>query len=163
MATEKINQENIRLRAAQISDEAFLETVYADARRDELAAFGWSAEQENAFFKMQFALQKRAYAMQFPDADYSIVEFNNRAIGRAIVLRGELEIRLIDITLFAAFRNRGVGSFLIERLKDEARRDGKILRLRVLKTNDGARRLYERLNLTIESEEELHFSMRWRG
>ena len=84
--------------------------LYADARRAELAAFNWSREQEDAFFKMQFELQSRAYRMQFPEAVQFIVELEGRTVGRIIVERGEREIKLIDISLLAEFRNRGIGS-----------------------------------------------------
>lgn len=162
MIKEEINQENITLRSTEISDEAFLETLYADLRHVELAAFGWSEEQENAFFKMQFALQKQAYKMQFPGAVYNIVVFDKTAVGRIIVFRGESEIRLVDITLLTPFRGRGIGSFLIEKLKTEAAVSGKTFSLRVLKTNTRAKRLYERLGLTIAEEEDLYFSMQGR-
>jgi ribosomal protein S18 acetylase RimI-like enzyme len=157
---EEINRE-ISLRSAEISDEAFLENVYADSRRDELAIFGWSREQEDAFFKMQFEMQKQAYRIQFPDADYYIVKLGKTPIGRLIVYRAETEIRLVDIALLTEFRNHGIAGVLLERLKAEATVD-KPLNLRVLKTNDAAKRFYERTGFTIVEDSDLHFSMQWR-
>jgi ribosomal protein S18 acetylase RimI-like enzyme len=159
---EETNKLNLSLRRAEAADEPFLEEVYADSRRDELAPFGWSREQEDAFFKMQFQMQSRAYQMQFPDADYYIVEFDGEPVGRLIVQRGEKEIRLVDVSLLAEFRNRGIGTFLLERLKTEAGSD-RVLSLHVLKTNVGAKRLYERLGLLAVKESDLHFTMQWRN
>ena len=156
---ENIHQ-NLLLRPAASADEAFLETLYADTRRDELAIFNWSREQENAFFKMQFEMQNRAYRMQFPDAAHYIVEFD-APVGRLIVERGEREIKLIDISLLSGFRNRGIGAFLLEKLKAEAAASEKTVFLRVLKTNDSAKRFYERLGFTVEEDADLHFGMRW--
>ena len=153
---------NFSIRRAEGADEAFLEAVYADARRDEFAPFGWSREQEDAFFKMQFQMQSRAYQMQFPDADYHIVELDGEPVGRLIVQRGEKEIRLVDVSLLAEFRNRGIGTFLLERLKTEAGSD-QVLSLHVLKTNVGAKRLYERFGLVAVKESDLHFTMQWRN
>ena len=159
---EETNRLNLSLRRAEAADEPFLEAVYADSRRDELAPFGWSREQEDAFFKMQFQMQSRAYQMQFPDADYYIVELNGEPVGRLIVQRGEKEIRLVDVSLPAEFRNRGIGTFLLEQLKTEAG-SNRVLSLRVLKTNAGAKRLYERLGLVAVQESDLHFTMQWRN
>lgn len=159
---EETNGLNISIRQAETAHEPFLEAVYADSRRDELAPFGWSREQEDAFFKMQFQMQSRAYQMQFPDADYYIVELDGEPVGRLIVQRGEKEIRLVDVSLLAKFRNRGIGTFLLERLKIEAGSD-RVLSLHVLKTNAEAKRLYERLGLVAVKESDLHFTMQWRN
>lgn len=159
---EETNGLNLSIRRAETADETFLEAVYADSRRDELAPFGWSREQEDAFFKMQFQMQSRAYQMQFPDADYQIVELDGEPVGRMIVQRCEKEVRLVDVSLLAEFRSRGIGTFLLERLKTEAGSD-RVLSLRVLKTNAGAKRLYERLGLVAVKESDLHFTMQWRN
>ncbi len=162
MIKEKTNRENISLRPAENSDEAFLETVYADSRRGEFSALGWSREQEDAFFKMQFRMQKQSYAMQFPDALHSIVELDKMPVGRIIVYRGAAEIRLVDVALLAEFRGRGIGETLLEDLKREATFQ-RPLTLQVLKSNESARRFYERRSLEIVEEGDLYFSMRWRG
>lgn len=159
---EETNGLNISIRRAETADEPFLEAVYADSRRDELAPFGWSREQEDAFFKMQFQMQSRAYQMQFPDADYHIVELEGEPVGRMIVERCEKEIRLVDVSLLTEFRNRGIGTILLERLKTEAGSD-RVLSLRVLKTNEGAKRLYERMGLVVVQESDLHFTMQCRN
>jgi len=159
---EETNGLNLSIRRAETADETFLEAVYADSRRDELAPFGWRREQEDAFFKMQFQMQSRAYQMQFPDADYYIVELSGEPVGRMIVQRGEKEIRLVDVSLLAEFRNRGIGAFLLEQLKTEAGSD-RVLSLNVLKTNAGAKRLYERLGLVAVQESDLYFTMQWRN
>ena len=160
---EQTIHQNISLRPAESDDEAFLETVYADTRRDELAIFNWSREQENAFFKMQFEMQTRAYRMQFPGAVNHIVEFDKTPAGRLTVERAEREIKLIDISLLAEYRNRGIGAFLLETLKAEAVADEKSVFLRVLKTNESAKRFYDRLDFKTVENADLHFGMRWQN
>ena len=162
ISKEQIINQNLSLRPAETADEAFLETVYADTRRDELAIFNWSREQENAFFKMQFEMQTRAYRMQFPGAVNYIVEFDKTPVGRLIVEHGEREIKLIDISLLAEFRNRGAGTFLLEKLKAEAAAGEKALYLCVLKTNVPAKRFYDRLGFKTVENADLHFGMRWQ-
>lgn len=160
---EQIFEQNLSLRPAESSDEAFLETLYADVRRVELAIFNWSREQENAFCRMQFEMQSKAYRMQFADAVIYIVELDGTPIGRLIVVRSEREIKLIDISLAAEFRNRGMGTFLLEKLKGEAAENEKSLFLRVLKTNVAAKRFYERLDFKIVETADLHWAMRWQN
>jgi ribosomal protein S18 acetylase RimI-like enzyme len=158
---EETSKPNLSIRAAEAEDEPFLEALYADTRREELALIGWSREQEDAFFKMQFQMQARAYQMQFSDTDYHIVELDGEPVGRMIVLRGEKEIRLVDISLLTEFRNRGIGSVFLEQLKAETAGSSRVLSLRVLKTNTGAKRLYERLGFEVVEETDLHFTMQW--
>ena len=160
---ERTTYYNLSLRPAECADEAFLETLYANTRRDEVTIFSWSREQQNAFFKMQFEMQTRAYKIQFPDAATYIVELEKLPAGRLIVERGEREIKLIDISLAEEFRNRGAGTFLLEKLKAEADAGGKALFLRVLKTNLAAKRFYERLGLTVVENADLHWAMRWQN
>lgn len=163
ISKEQTIHQNLSLRPAESADEEFLETVYADTRRGELAVFNWSREQENAFFKMQFQMQSGAYRMQFPDAVQYIVEFDKKPVGRLIIERGDQEIKLIDISLLEEFRNRGIGAFLLEKLKTEAVSSGKAVFLRVLKTNPSAKRFYERHGFTVVENADLHFAMRWQN
>ena len=153
--------QNVSLRRADPADEKFLETVYAETRRDELLMLNWSLEQENAFFKMQFQLQNQAYKMQFPDADYCVVELKKTPIGSLIVKR-ESEIRLINIALLPKFRRRGIGTFLLKQLQAEAQATNKPLTLTVLKTNDGAVNLYKRCGFAVNSSDEFYLVMQWQ-
>jgi len=143
-------QQNPLLRPAELADETFLETVYAETRRGELAVLNWSREQENDFFKMQFRLQNHAYKMQFPNADYSVVELNKIPIGSLILERAG-EIGLINIALLPEFRSCGIGTFLLKQLQAEAQAADKPLTLRVLKTNDRAVNLYKHCGLHYRS------------
>lgn len=137
--------------------------VYAATRREEFATLGWSDEQFEVFCRMQFALQTRAYKMQFPDAQNCVVELDGQSIGRLMVNRAETEIRLIDIAFLPEFRGLGAGKILIENLQREAETAGKPLGLRVLTTNASAIRLYERLGFVVIENNQTHLTMRWSG
>ncbi len=47
----------------------------------------WSAEQKDAFVRMQFEVQRRSYDMQSPEAGYDIILHDETPIGRLIVDR----------------------------------------------------------------------------
>jgi len=162
MSKEQPIHQNLLLRPAALADETFLETVYAETRRGELAGLNWSREQENAFFKMQFRLQSQSYKMQFPDADCSVVKLNKISIGSLIVERAG-EIRLVNIALLPEFRSRGIGTFLLKQLQTEAQATDKPLTLHVLKTNDRAVSLYRRCGFAVTGSDEFYLAMQWQN
>lgn len=151
----------ISLRASGPEDEGFLYQVYASTRAEEVAAFGWNEAQQTAFLRMQFGAQQRAYQWQFPGAEHSVILADGEAIGRLIVVKTDGEIRLTDITLLPARRNAGVGTSLIKELQAQAATERLPLRLRVMKENVAARRLYERLGFTTTDESDTHLMMEW--
>lgn len=155
-------QQNPSLRPAEPADETFLETVYAETRRGELAILNWSRQQENDFFKMQFRLQNQTYKMQFPNADYLVVELNKVPVGSLIVERSG-EIKLVNIALLPEFRSQGIGTFLLKQLQAEAKTANKSLTLHVLKTNDRAVSLYKRSGFAIINKDEMYLAMRWQS
>lgn len=151
----------ISLRPSATDDEPFLYQIYASTRLDEIAAFGWNEAQQEAFLRMQFNAQQRAYEWQFPGAEHFIILRDEELAGRMIVSRTVDEIRLTDITLLPEYRNAGAGTLLVEELQAQAKEAGLPLRLRVLKTNTAARRLYERLGFALTAESDTHFMLEW--
>ncbi len=151
----------ISLRAARPEDEGFLYKIYASTRADELALLGWGEEQQAAFLKMQFSAQQRAYAWQFPEAEHFIILRDEELAGRLIIVKTNQELRLTDITLLPEYRNGGAGTFLIKELQTQASAAELPLRLRVMKTNVAASRLYERLGFKQTGESDTHWMMEW--
>jgi GNAT superfamily N-acetyltransferase len=66
---------------------------------------------------------------------------------------------LEQIFIDAAFQRRGIGTYIINRLIDKAKQDGRPVILGVVKTNP-AGRLYERLGFRITHEDDRKFYMR---
>lgn len=152
----------ISLRPSAPEDEEFLYRVYASTRADEVTAWGWAESQQEAFLRMQFNAQQRAYEWQFPGAVHSIILFDEAMAGRLIVVHtANQELRLTDITLLPEYRNAGAGTLLVRDLQAQAGALGLPLRLRVLKTNVAARRLYERLGFSLTGESDMNFMMEW--
>jgi ribosomal protein S18 acetylase RimI-like enzyme len=151
----------IKLRPVSDHDEAFLRKVYASSRADEMAAIGWDDLSQGAFLDMQFSVRQRAYAMQNPMAESSVILFDGVPAGRIIVERLDSGISLTDIAVLTEFRGRGIASELIRGLQDEAAAAEKPLTLHVDRSNPGAFRLYERLGFIVISETQMNFEMRW--
>jgi len=151
-------QTAITLRPALPEEVDFLLSLYASTREAELQMFGWSAAQLDAFIRMQFNAQTQHYVNGYPDAENKIVCLGDTRIGRLLVDRSRAEILLVDIALLPEFRGAGVGGRLIQELLDEADRQGKAVKLHVVKTNP-AGRLYQRLGFSVTQDDGVYFEM----
>lgn len=154
------NQSKIVIRESVSADTPFFEKLYFETRKNEFAQLGWDAPQLEALLKMQFNTQTQGYRMQFPDARDFVIEADNEAVGRLITTN---EIRLVDIAVLPDSRNRGIGSFVLGRLLEDAEIREKTIYLQVLKTNIAAIRLYERFGFEETGESDLYLLMQWRN
>jgi ribosomal protein S18 acetylase RimI-like enzyme len=141
-------------------DDGFLLELYASTRQD-VAQWGWSAAEQEAFLRMQFEAQRRSYQSESPQAEWRIILEDDRPIGRLIVEQRPHEINLMDIALLPERRNRGMGARLIRNVMERAARLGLPVRLCVRKENPGALRLYRRLGFVVIEEMEMDFLMEW--
>lgn len=151
----------IQPRPALPDDDPFLADVYASTREDELSLTGWPEEQKRAFCRMQFEAQRSDYRKRFPGMADQVILADGEPAGRMIVYEDNREIRLLDIALLPAFRNRGIGSKLIRGLQDRARAAGKPLRHAVLQANRAVA-FYRRHGFFIQEEKPLYYFMEWR-
>ena len=134
----------ISLRNSTPADEKFLYTVYASARADELALTDWSAAQKESFLRMQFEAQASYYTENYPGAEFQVILFDDKPVGRLYLHRRRDEIRIMDIALLPEFRGRGIGSSLLHEIMNEARPANLRVTIHVERMNP-ALRLYERL------------------
>jgi len=150
----------LNLQHVRSEDDPFLYEVYAQARAEELAAFGWGRAEQDAFLRMQFELQKRSYAQQYPSAVHYIVLQDDVPIGRILTEETEEVVVLVDLSLVSARQNQGIGTSLLQDLQRMAQGAGKKVRLHVLQHNP-ARRLYERLGFRVTGEPIPYVAMEW--
>jgi len=151
---------SISFRPVAPEDEAFLFTVFASSRKDEIAAWGWDQSQQESFLRMQFRGQQFHYD-EIEESGNSVILSDGCPIGRLIVDRTEREILLAEIALLPEYRNAGIGTRIIKDLMAEAAGKGLPFCLHVTKTNR-AFRLYQRLGFTITKDTGTHFEMEWR-
>lgn len=141
-------------------DEPILFTVFAAARQAEIAQWGWSDTEQEAFLRMQYHCRQKSYQMQYPQLESSIIEVGGLPIGRVLLAGIGGGYVLVDIALLPDFQNRGYGTAL---LKDVQARiaPGECLCLTVCKDNP-AQNLYLQLGFKVISETELYLMMEWR-
>jgi ribosomal protein S18 acetylase RimI-like enzyme len=129
------------------ADHELLVAVYGSTRELELAPVPWTRAEKDAFIRMQFAAQDQHWREMRPGARFDVILLDGEPAGRIYVDRREDEIRIVDIALLPAQRNRGIGRALICELIEEAHARGVPVTIHVERGNP-ARRLYERLAFT---------------
>ena len=157
----RASTDTLRLRPETPADEGFLFEVYASTRQEELAVTGWDQTTLRAFLEQQFKAMRHGYRQMFPQAEFSVILLDRSAIGRMVVDRSAKEIRLVDVALLPQYRNRGLGTHLMNQLLDEARRTQTPLRIHVL-INSPAVRFYQRLGFVQRGQPDLYQEMEWR-
>ncbi len=152
-------ERSITLRSLQPEDQEFLFAVYASTRDEELSLSGWDDNQQRAFLEMQFRAQSQQYSLCYPQADGSVILFDDHPVGRFLVDRDGTDITLVDIALLPEYRNRSIGTTLIQLLLQEADGAKKNVALHVLR-GSAAARLYERLGFTMVNDDGVYFEMK---
>lgn len=144
------------------ADDLFLQLVYQSTREPEMALLGWSTAEKTAFAQMQFQAQRADYQRRFPHADYALILAAAKPAGYLYVARSPQEIRLLDIALMPSQRNQGIGTTILRQLMAEAETSQRQLSYMVLRTNEDALRLYQRLGFQKAGEHGHHYLMVWQ-
>jgi len=136
--------DDIVLRPVGDADLPLLRAIYGSAREAELACVAWTTNEKAEFLRSQFDLQHRYYQAHFPCAEFSVIQYGSRDVGRWYVDWHGVELRLIDIALLPEWRNRGIGSGLLRGLLAMSDQLRKTILLHV-EVNSPALSLYRRL------------------
>jgi ribosomal protein S18 acetylase RimI-like enzyme len=150
--------QSVTLRAATPNDEGFLLQLFASTRMDEFRFLDADERQKEALITMQYNIRRLQYDDGYPQAEASIILFDERAVGRMLIDESEREITLVDIALMPDHRNSGIGTHLIKQLLNRAVSANKPVRLQVLKSSP-AGRLYERLGFLRVEDQSMYLEM----
>jgi ribosomal protein S18 acetylase RimI-like enzyme len=149
-----------RIRPAAMSDVAFLTDIVIEATSaQERLPKDFDEADWRGHFSSWTEEQIRG---ETPGGSTSVIELGGEAVGRLRVLRDEQCIELAGIQLHPRVQGRGIGTRIVEELKDEAARTGLSLELTVERDNSGARRLYKRLGFVKVGEEDNEERFRWQ-
>lgn len=153
------DEQEITLRPVTKADEDFLLSVYACTREEELSRVPWSAEQKDAFVRMQFAAQKQHYAAEHPHAEHDVIAVRGMLIGRIYLDRSGDGFHILDITVLPQYRNAGTGSFVLRQVMEEAASVGKPVTIYVENYNPSLR-LFTRLGFQQVEEKGFHLLLK---
>jgi ribosomal protein S18 acetylase RimI-like enzyme len=147
------------LRVRADADLPFLCSLYAQTREDELRPVPWTAQQKVDFLADQFGKQHAHYLQHYPRAHWWIVMCGEEAAGRIYVDQTGAELRIMDISLAAPHRGRGLGSALIRAVLNHADAQRLPATLHVEPFNP-ALRLYERFGFIRMETRGVYYFMR---
>src|SRR5262249_50721914 len=100
------------------------------------------------------------YQEHFADAAFQVILYSAVPAGRFYVARWPNEIRVIDIALLPQYRNRGIGSLLLEQVLVEAVQSARRVSIHV-ERNNPALRLYTRLGFRPVADGGVYLLMEW--
>lgn len=163
--TIRLTNPALFLRPIEEKDKSLLLEIYASTRKEEMERVPeWSETMKTEFISSQFHAQHDHYQMNYPGADFWVIELDNKRIGR-LYLDSDFqskEIRIIDITILPEFRNRKLGEGILSDLMDKAAEMDKPLSIHVESFNP-AKNLYNRLGFKKISETNgVYHLMEWK-
>jgi ribosomal protein S18 acetylase RimI-like enzyme len=153
----------ISLRPARKSDEPFFYDVFKSVRGPEFAVLGLHPEQLEMLMKQQYEARTGSYEAQFPDSGNSVVLSGETPIGQFWVFRTPEEFLVVDIALMPDHRGTGVGGALMKQFMAEADAAAVPVRVTVATNNPGSLRFHQRLGFRITSQDEMYYTMEYRG
>jgi ribosomal protein S18 acetylase RimI-like enzyme len=139
----------IALRECREEDRAFIWDVHRQALKEYVAAmWGWDE-----------AAQQEKFEERFTPMGHQVVVCDGADVGvLQLVDKGD-HLVVGKIELLPAFQRAGIGSELLGRILGLASARRVPVRLQVLRANEPARRLYERLGFVVTGQTESHFQM----
>lgn len=158
--------DGLGMRPIAVPDHDFLCSLYVSTRAHEVAATGWPDIECERFLAQQFEFQHRYYQEHYADAAFLLLMRDAQPVGRLYWWEsdrkgdcGEHRASLIDISLLADERGRGVGSALLSLLVARADHTGRIIELHV-EANNPALRLYRRFGFEPVGGNHVYVKMR---
>lgn len=142
-----------RLRQAGEADREFCYQLNRTAMKPYIeATWGrWDDRQQREFFTEKWWTPGRLSCVR-------VAEINDQPVGVLIAFPRGGELYLAEIQILPEYQGLGLGTELIRLIIREA--DPDPVALQVLKTNPGARRLYERLGFHVTGQSGTHYFMR---
>ncbi|GAB3427321.1 GNAT family N-acetyltransferase [Massilia solisilvae] len=152
----------LTLRAATEADAAFCRALFASTR-DDLRQLPLPPPVLEQLIDMQRHAQETSWRMAFPHAAALILECDARPIGRLLLDASGRDWRVVDIALMPGERGRGHGGALLGAVRDQAQAAHASLALSVLRSNEAALRLYQRLGFTLARSDEMRHELLWQA
>lgn len=145
-----MTEETYTLRPSTMSDFEFIRDIYHRTLMEEVEPiWGWDDTFQNVQAGNLFKTQ-----------EFEIIEHDTKSIGflESEVLSGDIYMK--SISIFPEFQGQKIGTRVLSGLIERATGRGLGVVLKVLKTNHGAKKLYEHLGFKTTGETARHFEMK---
>jgi len=151
MIYKKLEIKNLKFREQKITDLPLHTKIHHETLRQYVEPiWGWNETEQDKLIKDRY-----------DPKNFRFIEKNGEIVGELSIEARELEYFLSNILILPDFQNQSIGSSLIKCLCETAKKQGKAVTLKVLKTNP-AITLYQRLGFIEYKEDEFSFYMRWK-
>jgi ribosomal protein S18 acetylase RimI-like enzyme len=154
---------DVTRRAETAGDAGFHFALFCGSRPPGEDLAGLDAALAAQLLRHQFAGQDASLRAAFPQARRDIVEVGATPVGRIVVDEGADAWTLADVAILPAWRGQGIGKRLLTATMAEAQAAAAPVRLRVMKANAGAARLYARLGFMAVATSAVDVEMVWRA
>ncbi|KPM48821.1 GNAT family N-acetyltransferase [Jiulongibacter sediminis] len=136
-----------------------LRQIYKESRQEELDLLTtWTERQIEEFVDHQFSAQHKYYIENYQGSKFWLIQKEGHPIGRLYLKEYENEFRIIDIALLIAWRRKGIGKRILEKILSSAAEKGKIVSIHVEKNNP-ALELYKRLGFQEKEDKGVYWFM----
>jgi GNAT superfamily N-acetyltransferase len=140
---------NVGFREVTKEDLGFLYQMHVATMRDYVdQTWGWDDN-----------FQEKAFQDSFDPSELQMITFDHIDIGVVSLLRKKEEIFLRAVEILPQYQGRGIGTWIVNNIIQEADLHKIPVILYVLKVNP-AQNLYKRLGFNVVSETETHYFMR---
>lgn len=154
--------EDIALREALPQDDSFLFSVYISSREDLSYISGIDDKMREELFKQQYRWQQVQLKERYTKVKLQIICYKGQPVGRFDIGYEGDRWHIMAIALLPAFRNRGIGSYLLLTVLEEASNAHKNVLLQVAWYNASARRLYEKMGFKVIRDMQVYCEMQWQ-
>lgn len=150
----------LTLRLAEPDDGDFLYGLFCSAR-PEFALLPLPKAQLEQLMRQQYEWQQKGYASQYADVESWIIENPSGMVGKIMLHTSAGLLHIIDFIIAPDSRGLGIGSAILEALKQYVARNSGVLRLSVDRQNTHAKRLYLRQGFAVSQVSDTHEQLSW--
>jgi RimJ/RimL family protein N-acetyltransferase len=150
------------LRPERPEDEPFLFRLFVANNVGILHQIGFPQDFVDKLIRFQHQSQTATYRDMFPDAVFSIVEWQGEAVGRFIEHDEKDVVYFVDFALFPEHQTKGLGTALTRALMEEWAGRGRGTRVKVLMNNEPSLKLCRKLGFVETGPpESAYVELRW--
>jgi ribosomal protein S18 acetylase RimI-like enzyme len=149
----------LNCRLEKPEDDPFIRRLMTDTLTDQLGASGWPDEIRERLLGEQYRIRRQGFRASAGDRPGTIVLVDDEPIAWYVAAEFDDEIRLVNLVVQRAHRNKGFGTEILQKLIADSDRSGKGLRLAVALNNQRATELYSRLGFQRTGGDGVHTFM----
>jgi RimJ/RimL family protein N-acetyltransferase len=150
------------LRPERPEDDDFLFQLFRADNIDVLILMGLPEEMVEQLIQFQYRSQTATYRFMFPEAAFSIIEWEGETIGRLIEHDEEDVVYFVDFVLVPERQSQGLGTAFIRAVMDEWAARGRGTRVKIMFNNEPSLKLCQKLGMTLTEPNDMgYIEMRW--